>query len=214
MASNGDTAATAPGSPGDAPKQARSIQRIDPRQSSRPVLSFRDKYRRRAREAAMPAVALFFRGRPKLFAKCDPYITRSHKWYRDRKNGYNKALEGTIVDVRNEYGDTANVLDATADENERLRQLLAEHRVPSSPNPLVNGNDTHTNSLNASARPMQPMQTMSEGAANVVPANKDSTQRGGSFNPDQFGSLDEYDKAGVDLVLALVTLHVCMWSTA
>ncbi|KAL1636129.1 hypothetical protein SLS58_009978 [Diplodia intermedia] len=181
-----------------------------------------------AMDAAFAASANGFDGQPpkRRGPKPDskPALTRrqelnrqAQRTHRERKEMYIKALEQEVMRLKDVFGNTARERDAIAEENRRLKELLAAHGIafdsnsPSSVFQQMAGSSYggssrgsvsgSYNAGTASTGYTSPPPSMPARSAPGMPMQGISPQHNQLQQPAQTGM--DYDQIGIDFVLTL-----------
>lgn len=134
-------------------------------------------------------------------------IVRTH---RERKELYIKALEEEVLRLKETFSQASKSKEALAEENRRLKQLLAEHGIPwngiggleeyarTSSNSYTSGGSTNGSNTTPSTAYSPPSSGNNYGGSNsnqgINGASYQATQQQSQPNVD-------HDQAGIDFVL-------------
>lgn len=128
-----------------------------------------------------------------------------HRTHRERKELYIKALEQEVLRLKEVYGDAIRDRDVFAEENRKLRELLAANglsylldsiptkpmKVPPSSSGSISGSYPAPSSASSRSPPPQKQS----------PIGGPPTARSRNGNSKPSGT-DDYDQLGIDFVLA------------
>jgi len=130
--------------------------------------------------------------------------------HRERKELYIKALEQEVLRLKENFSTVTRTKDSLAEENRRLKELLAAHGIPWNGSggveelSHIDGNGNSSNSYPSSlsisgSYPTSATQSLSPppptGSGHISPLPR------GALHPQQFNLTLDYEQAGIDFVL-------------